>query len=71
MSELIIFVIFYFITLTKIIDSNTHGRESGFNDENYNLLGISKATWLPAKIWKASTKLQTSSNENISYFFPA
>lgn len=44
MSELIIFVIFYFITLTKIIDSNTHGRESGFNDENYNLLGISKAT---------------------------
>lgn len=44
MSELIIFVIFYFISLTKIIDSNTHGRESGFNDKNYNLLGISKAT---------------------------
>lgn len=39
-----------------------------FNDKNYNLLGIFKETSLPAKIWKASTKLWTNSNENLSSF---
>lgn len=35
-SELRIFVIFYFIffSLTEIIDSNTHSVESGFNAKN-------------------------------------